>query len=71
MRETYAIDLSWDDEAGVWTAICDELPLAIESNSYDALIEKIKIVAVEIAELNGLSRAFNMLIRSERLVISG
>ena len=48
----YKIDFRWDDKAGVWTAICDEIPLALEHNSFDALIEKIKVVVPEILELN-------------------
>ena len=27
----YTINFSWDDEAGVWIAICDDIPLALES----------------------------------------
>ena len=50
---TYIIDMSWDELAGVWCAICDDIPLALESNSFDALIERVKIVAYEILELNG------------------
>ena len=48
----YIVDVNWDEEAGVWYAICDEIPLALESDSFDALIEKAKIVAQEILELN-------------------
>jgi len=49
----YEIEVTWDSEAGVWCAICDEIPLAMESNSFDALIVKAKIAAMEILELNG------------------
>ena len=49
----YNIDMSWDEQAGVWCAVCDNIPLALESNSFDALIERVKIVAYEILELNG------------------
>jgi len=49
---SYNIDVNWDDQAGVWCAVCDDIPLALESNSYDALIEKVKIAAYEILELN-------------------
>ena len=49
---TYYIDISWDETAGVWCAMCDDIPLALESNSFDALIGKAKIVAYEILELN-------------------
>ena len=52
----YDVDIRWDDEAGVWCAVCDEIPLALESNSFDALVEKAKIVAHEILEINGKLR---------------
>ena len=68
----YKINFAWDDDAGVWTAICDELPLALESNSFDALIEKVKVVAAEIHELNHESDQIpNFLIQAERLVLNG
>ena len=53
----YTIDVSWDAEAGVWCAICDDIPLALESNSFDALIERVKIAAHEIFDLNGKPEA--------------
>ena len=49
----YNIDVNWDDEAGVWCAICDEIPIALESHSFDALVERVKVVAIEILDLNG------------------
>jgi len=48
----YTIDVNWDDESGVWYAVCDDIPLALESNSFDALIERVKIVSYEILILN-------------------
>ena len=48
----YNIAINWDDEAGVWCAVCDEIPMAIESNSLDALLVKAKIVALDILESN-------------------
>ncbi len=52
----YTVDLSWDDEKRVWYAVCDDIPIALESNSFDALIERVKIAAPEILELNNLPR---------------
>ena len=49
---SYNITVHWDGEAGVWCAISDEIPRALESNSFDALIEKTKRIAREILELN-------------------
>jgi len=49
----YNVEVNWDDEAGVWWAFCDDIPLAMESNSFDALIARVKIAAPEILEMNG------------------
>lgn len=49
----YDIAVHWDEEAGVWCAVCDSIPIALESHSFDALIERVKITAYEILELNG------------------
>ncbi len=51
---------------GVWTAVCDAIPLALESNSFDALIEKVKVCAAEMIELNSLTVPARLCIRSER-----
>ena len=49
----YDIEVFWDNEAGVWCAVCDDIPIALESNSFDALLERVKTTAPEILELNG------------------
>jgi len=67
MKE-YRVEFSWDDEAGVWIAVCDEIPLALESNSFDALIEKVKIAAAEILELNEPNASVRLYMHSERLL---
>ncbi len=49
----YNVKLTWDKEANVWVATSDDIPgLVLESNSYDALIEKVKIASPELLELN-------------------
>lgn len=49
----YEIEVTWDETAGVWCAVCDNIPLALESNSFDALIARVKIATPEILALNG------------------
>jgi hypothetical protein len=49
---SYEIDIHWDAEAGVWCAVCDDIPLALESNSFDSLVTRVKIVSPEILALN-------------------
>ena len=62
----YVVNFAWDDDAGVWTAICDTIPLALESNSFDALIEKVKVCATEILTLNAsISAPIKLCIKSE------
>lgn len=49
----YNVILTWDEEANMWVATSDDIPgLVLESNSYDALIEKVKIASPELSELN-------------------
>ena len=67
MKE-YRIEFTWDEEAGVWIALCDEIPLALESNSFDALIEKVKIVASEILAENEPDTPVRLYMHSERLL---
>ena len=49
----YDVEVCWDDTAGVWCAVCDNIPLALESHSFDALIARVKIAVPEILALNG------------------
>ena len=51
MKE-YTVLLTWDDEARVWVAECDGIPLALESGSFDALIERVRQTAPEILQAN-------------------
>ncbi len=48
------IRIFWDNEAQVWVAVGEGIGLALESGSYDALIERVKYAAPEMAELNGI-----------------
>ncbi len=50
----YLVNFTWDDEARVWVAICDDIPLALESESLDELINRVRLAAPEIIKLNKL-----------------
>jgi len=66
------VKMIWDDEAYVWIAMSDDIPFSLEGGSYDALIERVKIAAPEILEMN--SKPFNPLsirFTSDRLVTNG
>ena len=52
----YDIHVIWDDEASVWVATNDDLPLALESGSLDRLMEKVRYTAMEMAEANHLDQ---------------
>lgn len=49
----YTILLTWDDEASVWVAENDNIPIALESGSLDVLIERVRNAVPELLELNG------------------
>ena len=51
----YTIFLTWDDEARVWVAINNDIPLALEADSFEGLIERVRYVAPEILSENGKS----------------
>jgi len=45
--------MTWDSEATVWCAVCDDIPLALESGSFDALVERVKAATPELLQMNG------------------
>lgn len=48
------IRLAWDPDARVWTAESDNVPgLVMESGSFDALIERVRLAVPELLALNG------------------
>jgi predicted RNase H-like HicB family nuclease len=49
----YTIVLTWDDEAQVWVAINDEIPIALNSASLDELMDRVKLAVPEMLEMNG------------------
>ncbi len=52
----YRINLIWDPDAAVWVATSDDVPgLALESGSFDALIEKLHFAVPELLQLNGVT----------------
>lgn len=49
------IKLFWDNDAKVWIATSEDIPgLALESGSFDALIERVKYTLPEILELDDI-----------------
>ena len=49
-----SIEFLWDTEAGVWVATSEDVPgLALESESFDALLEKVRVAVPGLLEING------------------
>ena len=64
----YKIKLVWDHDAGVWIATSDDIPgLVLESESFDALLERTMNAAPELLYLNGPeAKPFTLTFLSER-----
>ena len=64
---SYNINFLWDTEAAVWVATSEDIPgLALESGSYDALIERVRFAVPELLELNGLQKSAALAFSSYR-----
>jgi hypothetical protein len=48
----YTALLTWDSEARVWVAENDDIPIALESGSFDTLIERVRHTVPEILQEN-------------------
>ena len=52
--DEYTITIAFDDEAQKWYAQNDEIPLMLEDRSIDALINRVKLAAPEMLEINNM-----------------
>lgn len=52
MKE-FIVTVFWDDEARVWCAYNDEIPVATSEMTLDALIARVKLAASDVLEVNG------------------
>jgi len=76
LMNSYHIIFTWDPEARVWIATSEDIRgLVLESGSFDALMERVRIAVPELISLNGdASDAANlifMLDRQERIPVYG
>jgi len=72
LMDYYDVNITWDNEAHVWVAVADDIPLALESESFDKLVERVRVVAPEILELNFKpSTNFQLRFIPERFVAVG
>ena len=49
----YTVSLNWDEEAARWYALNDDIPIVLEDDSLDTLINRVKLATPELLELNG------------------
>jgi hypothetical protein len=49
----YVILIAWDEDAHKWYALNDDIPIMLEDASLDTLIDRVKLAAPELLELNG------------------
>ena len=67
-RPTYIIDIGWDNEAGVWIAFCDEIPIALESESLETLVKRVQVAVPDMLEHeHGITSAAELLFREVAL----
>ncbi|GMQ77328.1 MAG: hypothetical protein BMS9Abin01_2659 [Gammaproteobacteria bacterium] len=53
--KNFVVTARWDDEALVWYATSDDVPgLALEAESMEALVTKVRAAVPELLELNGI-----------------
>ena len=52
----YNVLLIWDEETAVWIAENDDIPIALESDSLDTLIRRVRLAVPELLELNGKNK---------------
>jgi hypothetical protein len=63
--DEYTIVIAFDDEAQKWYAQNDDIPIILEDYSVDTLINRVKLAAPEMLELNnkphtGINLVFRM-----------
>jgi len=66
----YKVNFMWDEEAAVWVATSDDVKgLVLEHGSLDVLMERVKLAAPELIELNNedYPKQFNLLYSTQRL----
>ena len=54
-KKVFEVRAYWSTEGNDWCAVNDELPVAAEAPTLDALFVEVKAQAAEMAELNGLA----------------
>ena len=62
----YIVSLDWDEETSRWYALNEDIPIMLEDASLDILINRVKLAAPELLELNGkLNTDMHLLFKME------
>jgi Domain of unknown function (DUF1902) len=48
----FTVSAIWDEEAGVWSGHCDEIPAAADAPTLDGLLEKVSQIALDLVPEN-------------------
>jgi Domain of unknown function (DUF1902) len=68
LHQTFAVEVTRDDETGYWVAQCDALGVVTEATSYEALTVRVWQIAPEMAESHGIDLSTKILrLRFEHL----
>ena len=51
----FTVDVTFDPECGLWVAVCDGLHIVTEASTFEALCERVWLVAEDAGHENGLS----------------
>ncbi len=54
INPAFIVNVTHDTESGMWVAVCDEIGLVTESETYEGLTERVWEIAPEIAVENGI-----------------
>ncbi|MCL2392350.1 MAG: DUF1902 domain-containing protein [Oscillospiraceae bacterium] len=53
----YIININWDCHRALWRAVCDKIPVTLESESFDAILDTLKDTVPDILKSKGASSA--------------
>ena len=57
MKESYTVQIQWDDEAKVWWGYSNDINgLVLEGDTAEELIQKMLVAAPEMIELNEMEK---------------
>ena len=48
----FTVSATWDAEASAWSGYCDEIPAAADAPTLDELLEKVSLMALDLARDN-------------------